>query len=116
MRPPPALLSAASRLLLPPAASTGISLSSLTFASFSSTASSSHAESSNRQQQHPHSSRRLDELGLTDDQMEFKRVAEAFARENLAPHSASWDADHHFLVDTLRSAAVLGFGGMYVAV
>ena len=51
---------------------------------------------------------------LSEEQGEFQRVAEAFAREQLAPFSARWDAEHHFPVDTLRRAAELGFGGLYV--
>jgi hypothetical protein len=51
---------------------------------------------------------------LTEEQAEFKRVADAFAREELLPFAAQWDAEHHFPVDTLRRAAALGFGGLYV--
>ncbi|KAL4422755.1 hypothetical protein ABPG75_008952 [Micractinium tetrahymenae] len=52
---------------------------------------------------------------LTEDQQQFKHVAEMFAREELAPFSAEWDEKHHFPVETLKKAADLGFGGMYVS-
>lgn len=55
------------------------------------------------------------DFSLTEEQAEFQRVAEDFAREKLAPHSAQWDAKHHFPVDVLQEAAALGFGAMYVS-
>jgi hypothetical protein len=53
-------------------------------------------------------------LGLSPEQLEFQDVASQFAAEHLAPHSARWDEESHFPVDTLRAAAALGFGAMYV--
>lgn len=41
-------------------------------------------------------------------------LASAFAAEHLAPHAARWDAESHFPIDTLRAAAALGFGGLYL--
>lgn len=35
---------------------------------------------------------------LLSPQVEFKNVAEAFAREEMLPFSAAWDRDHHFPV------------------
>lgn len=55
------------------------------------------------------------DFSLTPEQAEFQRVAEDFARKALLPFSAQWDAEHHFPIDTLREAAALGFGGLYVA-
>lgn len=52
--------------------------------------------------------------GLTEEQEEFKQVANAFARKELLPYSAKWDSTKHFPVDTLRAAAQLGFGGIFV--
>ena len=40
--------------------------------------------------------------------------SQSFAREELLPHAAAWDADKHFPVDTLRGAAELGFAGINV--
>ncbi|KAI3430470.1 hypothetical protein D9Q98_005065 [Chlorella vulgaris] len=54
------------------------------------------------------------DFDLTEDQRQFKQVAATFAREELAPFSAEWDAKHHFPVETIKRAADLGFGGLYV--
>lgn len=54
-------------------------------------------------------------FGLTEDQSEFKAVADAFAAKELLPFAAQWDAEKHFPVKTLRNAAELGFGGILVS-
>jgi alkylation response protein AidB-like acyl-CoA dehydrogenase len=51
---------------------------------------------------------------LTEDQAAIQAAARAFAGAELAPHSARWDADREFPVETLRAAAALGFAGLYV--
>ncbi len=51
---------------------------------------------------------------LTDDQRAFQETARTFAREEMAPHAARWDAEKFFPEETLRAAAQLGFGGIYV--
>jgi alkylation response protein AidB-like acyl-CoA dehydrogenase len=51
---------------------------------------------------------------LTDDQRAFQETARIFAREEMAPHAARWDAEKIFPEETLRAAAQLGFGGIYV--
>ncbi len=51
---------------------------------------------------------------LSEDQRAIQEAARAFAAKELAPHAARWDEDKHFPVDTLRRAAALGFGGIYV--
>jgi alkylation response protein AidB-like acyl-CoA dehydrogenase len=53
-------------------------------------------------------------FSLTDDQRAIQDMALAFAREEMAPHSARWDEEKHFPVDVLRQAAGLGFAGVYV--
>lgn len=53
--------------------------------------------------------------GLTEEQLAIQEVAQGFARDELAPFSTAWDREHHFPVDTLRRAAELGFGGIYVS-
>lgn len=55
------------------------------------------------------------DFNLSDDQTALQTLAVEFAREELAPHSAEWDANHHFPTDVLRQAAALGFAGLYVA-
>ena len=51
---------------------------------------------------------------LTDDQRAFQETARGFAGQQMAPHAAHWDAEKIFPEETLRAAAQLGFGGIYV--
>jgi hypothetical protein len=52
---------------------------------------------------------------LTPEQRAIEEAAQAFAADELAPHSARWDEEGRFPVDVLRAAAALGFAGIYVA-
>jgi alkylation response protein AidB-like acyl-CoA dehydrogenase len=54
------------------------------------------------------------DFALNDDQAAIQAAARTFAAAELAPHSARWDADREFPVETLRAAAALGFAGLYV--
>ncbi len=51
---------------------------------------------------------------LNEEQRAFKDMAAAFAAEQMAPFADDWDANSHFPVETLKAAAALGFGGIYV--
>jgi alkylation response protein AidB-like acyl-CoA dehydrogenase len=51
---------------------------------------------------------------LSDDQHAFVATARQFARDEMMPHAREWDEGEIFPVDALRSAAALGFGGIYV--
>ncbi len=51
---------------------------------------------------------------LNEDQRAIEDAARQFATAELAPHSARWDEEEHFPVETLRKAAELGFAGIYV--
>ncbi len=51
---------------------------------------------------------------LNDDQRAIEDAARGFATTEMAPHSARWDAEEIFPVETLRAAAALGFAGIYV--
>ena len=51
---------------------------------------------------------------LSEDQRAIESTARKFAADQLSPHAAVWDADEIFPVETLRKAAGLGFGGIYV--
>jgi alkylation response protein AidB-like acyl-CoA dehydrogenase len=51
---------------------------------------------------------------LTGDQIAIRDMAQAFAAEHLAPHALAWDREKHFPVETLRQAAALGMGGIYI--
>ncbi|XP_053223354.1 isobutyryl-CoA dehydrogenase, mitochondrial [Podarcis raffonei] len=53
-------------------------------------------------------------VGLTEEQKEFQKVAFDFAAKEMAPHMAEWDEKEIFPVETVRKAAQLGFGGIYV--
>lgn len=55
------------------------------------------------------------DFALNDDQAAIQAAARAFAEAELAPHSARWDEEKVFPVETLRAAAALGFAGLYVA-
>ena len=51
---------------------------------------------------------------LSEDQRALEDAARVFAVAELAPHSARWDETEEFPVATLKLAAGLGFGGLYV--
>jgi alkylation response protein AidB-like acyl-CoA dehydrogenase len=51
---------------------------------------------------------------LSDEQRAFQEAARAFASGEMAPQARRWDEDKIFPVETLRAAAALGFGGLYV--
>src|ERR1700743_3793760 len=54
------------------------------------------------------------DFALTEDQRAVEDAARRFATDRLAPYAAEWDAKEFFPVDTLREAAALGFGSIYV--
>ena len=51
---------------------------------------------------------------LAEEQRAFQAVARSFAREHMMPFAREWDERETFPVETLRKAAALGFGGIYV--
>jgi alkylation response protein AidB-like acyl-CoA dehydrogenase len=55
------------------------------------------------------------EFDLSDDQRAIQNAARAFAAAEFAPHSARWDEEKIFPVETMREAAALGFGGLYIS-
>src|SRR5262252_4824433 len=55
------------------------------------------------------------DFDLTEEQRAIKETARAFARTAMMPFARQWDEDEVFPVDTLREAAALGLGGIYVA-
>ena len=54
------------------------------------------------------------DFDLTEEQRAIQDTARAFARDEMMPFARQWDEDEFFPVDTLRQAAALGFGGIYV--
>src|SRR2546430_2455306 len=55
------------------------------------------------------------DFDLTEEQRAIKETARAFARGAMMPFARQWDEDEVFPADTLREAAALGLGGIYVA-
>ena len=53
-------------------------------------------------------------FALPEDQVAIRDTARDFAAERIAPHALRWDEEKHFPVDTMREAAALGMGGVYV--
>ena len=51
---------------------------------------------------------------LSEDRVAIRDMALDFAREKLAPYALEWDEKKHFPIDTLRAAAALGMGGVYI--
>lgn len=51
---------------------------------------------------------------LSDEQVMIREMAGRFALERLRPHSSTWDEESHFPVDVIKSAAELGFAGIYL--
>ncbi len=51
---------------------------------------------------------------LTQTQRLIRDTLRAFAREQLAPHAARWDREHHFPREELRALGALGALGMVV--
>ncbi len=51
---------------------------------------------------------------LSEEQRAIQATARDFARAEMMPHAKDWDENSTFPVETLRAAAALGFGGIYV--
>ncbi|WP_289033520.1 acyl-CoA dehydrogenase family protein [uncultured Roseibium sp.] len=54
------------------------------------------------------------DFSFSEDQRAFRDMASAFARDEMEPYSRDWDEKAYFPFETLRQAASLGFGGIYV--
>ena len=57
----------------------------------------------------------LSESALSEDQRAFRDLARDFSLAELQPNAAKWDRESYFPVETLRQAASLGFGAMFVS-
>lgn len=55
------------------------------------------------------------QFDLTDDQREIQELARRFTADAITPHAAEWDEQHIFPRDTVKAAAELGFGAIYVS-
>ncbi len=54
------------------------------------------------------------DFDLSEEQLAFQQAARDFAQGTMLPQAAKWDAESIFPVETLREAAALGFGGIYI--
>ena len=54
------------------------------------------------------------QFALTEDQIAIRDMAREFAAEKIAPFAIKWDEEKFFPVDTMREAAALGMGGVYI--
>lgn len=54
------------------------------------------------------------QFALTEDQQAVREMARGFAAEKIAPHALKWDEEKIFPLDTIREAAALGIGGVYI--
>ena len=57
----------------------------------------------------------MSQFDLTDDQRQIQEMAQKFTADAITPFAAEWDEKHIFPRDTIRAAAELGFGSIYVS-
>ncbi len=57
----------------------------------------------------------MTQFSLTEDQLAIQEMAQKFTADAITPHAAEWDEKHIFPRDTIKQAAELGFGGIYVS-
>src|ERR1043166_1533416 len=57
----------------------------------------------------------MSQFDLTDEQRQIQEMARQFTADAITTHAAEWDEKHIFPRDTIRQAAELGFGAIYVS-
>jgi alkylation response protein AidB-like acyl-CoA dehydrogenase len=57
----------------------------------------------------------MSQFDLTEEQRQIQELARQFTADAITPHAAEWDEKHIFPRDTIRQAAELGFGAIYVS-
>src|ERR1043165_28247 len=57
----------------------------------------------------------MTQFDLTDDQLQIQEMARKFTTDAITPFAAEWDEKHIFPRATIREAAELGFGSIYVS-
>src|SRR4028118_120484 len=57
----------------------------------------------------------MSQFDLTDEQRQIQEMAQQFTADAITPHAAEWDEKHIFPRETIRAAAELGFGSIYVS-
>src|SRR5690606_25458268 len=54
------------------------------------------------------------DFSFSEEQVAFQDAAREFARAEMMPHAREWDEKSFFPAETMRKAAELGFGGIYI--
>ncbi len=57
----------------------------------------------------------MHQFELTEDQLQIQEMARKFTADAISPFAAEWVEKHIFPKDTIREAAELGFGAIYVS-
>ena len=57
----------------------------------------------------------MTQFDLNDEQRQIQEMARQFTADAITPNAAEWDEKHVFPRDTIRAAAELGFGSIYVS-
>jgi alkylation response protein AidB-like acyl-CoA dehydrogenase len=57
----------------------------------------------------------MSQFDLTEEQQAIQEMARRFTADAITPFAAEWDEQHIFPRDTVKAAADLGFGGIYVS-
>ena len=57
----------------------------------------------------------MTQFDLTEDQLQIQEMARKFTADAITPFAGEWDEKHIFPRDTIREAAELGFGAIYVS-
>jgi alkylation response protein AidB-like acyl-CoA dehydrogenase len=57
----------------------------------------------------------MSQFDLTDEQRQIQEMAQQFTADAITPFAGEWDEKHIFPRDTIRQAAELGFGSIYVS-
>src|SRR3954452_4819705 len=57
----------------------------------------------------------MSQFDLTEDHLQIQEMAAKFTADAITPFAAEWDEKHIFPRDTIREAAELGFGAIYVS-
>src|ERR687894_1513118 len=57
----------------------------------------------------------MSQFDLTEEQRQIQEMAQQFTADAITPNAAEWDEKHIFPRDTIRAAAELGFGAIYVS-
>lgn len=57
----------------------------------------------------------MTQFSLTEDQLAIQEMAQKFTADAITPFAAEWDEKYIFPRDTIKQAADLGFGGIYVS-